>query len=112
MTNYFNKVEIQGIVGNVFAQSTTEDFKDLRLSVCTQYSYVNEAGGNIIEATWHNVITHLHKNDEVIGKIGKGKWVKVTGRLHHTQYLNNDKSIYTSYEIVASEIEVIEEQEG
>ncbi|MBO7323031.1 MAG: single-stranded DNA-binding protein [Bacteroidales bacterium] len=105
-----NRVEIRGIVG--YAHITDiGDTKIVRFSVATDYAYENRSGEHIIETTWHNVTALQRGNMPDLTKISKGMAIEVKGRLRIQRYVDAQGIDKTTYDILASEITIINDKQ-
>lgn len=98
---YINKIELQGIVGatrsNVIGTSSVQNF-----SLMTEYMFERSDKSIVCEATWHSVVAW---NSQAVNK---GDKVRVVGRLRQQKYTAADGTERVYYEVVASELKVIE----
>lgn len=98
---YINKIELQGIVGatrsNVIGTSSVQNF-----SLMTEYMFEKSDKSIVCEATWHSVVAW---NSQAVNK---GDKVRVVGRLRQQKYTAADGTERVYYEVVASELKVIE----
>ena len=100
-----NRIELRGTVGS----SLTSDINGSRMcrfSVATNYAHRGRDNEPIIETTWHRVIAW--EKDGRLVEPQKGDSVEVTGRLRANRYTGADGFEYTSYEVIASEVKVLE----
>ena len=103
-----NKIEIQGIVGNVRIQDVA-DSKVANFSVATNYAYKSKDGGIIIETTWHNVVAWEGDSIHGIDQLKKGSSVRVCGRLRNRKYLASDGSERTTCDILAGSLKILQD---
>lgn len=101
-----NKIEIQGINGNVRIQDVA-DTKVANFSVATNYAYKSKDGGIIIETTWHNVVAWEGKEIQNLDQLEKGSFVHICGRLRNRKYIASDGSGRTVCDIVAKSMELL-----
>ncbi len=105
----FNKVEIQGLLGQDADVKTFEGGRTLiNLNVATNESYKNQKGEWVTVTTWHRVSQWRTKTDEKLNAgLKKGALVLVHGKLNTRKY--TDKSGQERYltEIVAQKIELV-----
>jgi single-strand DNA-binding protein len=108
----FNKVEIQGFLGQDADVKTFEGGRTLiNLNVATSESYKNQKGEWVTTTTWHRVSQWRTKTDEKLtSALKKGALVLVHGKLNTRKY--TDKSGQERYltEIVAQKIEPVKEE--
>lgn len=99
--DYINKIELQGLVGcvrtNQVQGMTVQNF-----SLLTEYLNKLKDDSYVCESTWHQVVAW---NSQAINK---GDKVRVVGRLRQTKYTTSDGTERVYYEVVASELKVIE----
>ena len=103
-----NKIEIQGIVGNVRIQDVA-DTKVANFSVATNYAYKSKDGGIIIETTWHNVVAWEGEQIQNLDQLKKGLLVHICGRLRNRKYLASDGTERTVCDILAGSLKIIKE---
>lgn len=101
-----NKIEIQGIVGNVRIQDVA-DTKVANFSVATNYAYKSKDGGIIIETTWHNVVAWEGNEIQHLDQLKKGTLVHIRGRLRNRRYTAADGAERTVCDIVAESLEIL-----
>lgn len=98
---YINKIELQGLVScvrtNQVQGMTVQNF-----SLLTEYMNKLKDDSYVCESTWHQVIAW----DKT--QVEKGDIVKVVGRLRQQKYTAADGTERVYYEVVASELKVIE----
>ena len=106
-----NKIELRGNVGNVKLQNVGNN-EAIRFSVATNYAYKGKDGQPVIETTWHNVTAWNGKGMPDFRRIDKGSLVHVIGRLRMQKFEGSDGLERQMYEVVASRIEIEDNQEG
>lgn len=98
---YINRIELQGVVGatrsGVIGTSSVQSF-----SLMTEYMFENSDKSIVCEATWHSIVAWNSK------AVNKGDKVRVVGRLRQTKYTAADGTERVYYEVVASELKIIE----
>lgn len=100
-----NRIELRGRVGS--SQTTTVgETRVCRFSVATNYVYRGRNNEPIIETTWHRVV--LWEKDGKLTEPAKYDNVEVTGRLRAQRYTDAYGNEQCSYEVVASEVKVLE----
>lgn len=106
---FLNRATIRGIVGAVKTVSYG-DLKAANFSLATDYAYADKEGNPVFETTWFNINAFQNDNidGETIDKIQKGSWVEILGRYRARRYVRQDGSAGTTYDIVASRINVLE----
>lgn len=100
-----NKIELRGTVGT----SMTSDINGTRMcrfSVATNYAYRGHNNEPVIETTWHQVVSW--EKDGELTEPKSGDIVEVTGRLRANRYTGADGFDHTSYEVIASKVEVLQ----
>ena len=102
-----NRIEIRGTVGNVRVSFLEDNLQVIHFSVVTKYAYQSRSG-DIIEATWHNVVAWPGKSIPDFARITKGCTVYVQGRLHSDRYTSQDGQEKQFMEIIAREIRIEE----
>ena len=103
-----NKVELKGIVGNIRVQTYDEN-RMARICIATDYAYKAADGSLIIDTSWHNVVAREGRKVPCIDRIAKGTKLHVIGRIRYQKYTGVDGVDRISTEILASEINVIDE---
>ena len=105
-----NRIELKGVVGYK-RMMKVGDRNLATFSVATTYGYKDIDGGAVMETTWHlvrawggNGIT-----EETLEKIHERTPVSVTGRLRAQRYTDNEGNDRTTYEVIASKVEIMEE---
>lgn len=105
-----NKIEIRGYVGSVTLHHGSER-EMARFTVATSTAYRDREGGAVIDTTWHNVIAWEGKGMPDLDKIQKGGKIQVVGRIRNQKYVGVDGIERTSYDILASKVNIIESDE-
>ena len=105
---YLNRVELKGIVGNILVR-TYEENRMARIGLVTDYAYKAADGSLIVDTSWHNVIAWEGRKIPCIDRIAKGTKLHVIGRIRYQKYTGVDGVDRISTEILASEINVIDE---
>lgn len=99
--DYINKIELQGWVGcvrtNQVQGMTVQNF-----SLLTEYMNKLKDDSYVCESTWHQVVAW----DKA--QVEKGDTVKVVGRLRQQKYTAADGTERVYYEVIASELKIIE----
>ena len=103
-----NKVELQGTVGNVRLQEAG-DKKVIHFSLVTNRVGRNKDGENIVETCWHNVEAWEGKNIPDLARIGQGSNVPLFGRIRYTKYVGTDKIERTGTDIIASRLDMVDD---
>ena len=102
---YINRIELVGVVGRIHKQ-TFSNRTVANLSVVTEYCYTDKNGGAVVETTWHNVVA-WQNGDMPLDLIEKGTHVCVQGRLRCRKYNSENGEPRTSYEIIASGVNIL-----
>ena len=105
-----NRIEIRGNVGAVRLQ-VVGNSRVARISVATNYVYKGRDGEPVIETTWHYVSAWEGKNIPDLTTIHKGDKVYVVGRLRSQRYTAADGTERTTYDVLASKLQIIESDE-
>ena len=104
-----NKIEIRGNVGNINILRVG-DTRVAHFSVATNFAYKDRNGEPVIETTWHNVTAwEGNKGIPSLDCISKGFPVHVTGRIRTQKYVAGDGIERTSYDVIASAIEPVDD---
>ena len=103
---FINKIEIQGITGAVKV-SSVGDTRVARFSVCTETTY-NGAGGILIDCCWFNVACQSDKIT-CLDQLGKGKIVRVLGRVRIHRYTDETGAEKSCWEVLAHKLEIMED---
>lgn len=104
-----NRIELRGNIGNVRLSQNIEN-NVVNFSVATTYVYKDRNGEAVIETTWHNVTAWKLKGMPDFESLGRGMPVRVVGRMRSNRYTGSDGIERNSYDVVASSIELLEEQ--
>ncbi len=103
-----NYVRLEGNVGFAPRMTTLEnDSTVIRLSIATNDRYKNRAGEFVDEAVWHNIVIWAGKNTPDFSELQKGAHLVVEGRIRPVQYTSKAGVERQTYEILASNIEVV-----
>ena len=81
-----------------------------RFSVCTETAYNGRAGGIIVDCTWFSVSAFESANSRCLDQLGKGKVVRVLGRVRVQRYTDGNGAERSCWEIIAHEVEVKEDR--
>ena len=107
MEEQLNKVELLGTVGSIGVTKVGYG-RIARFSVATNYCYKSKDGIPVIETTWHTcVVSEGSKVD--LDKIQKGSQVRLSGRLRAQRYIDQNGHERQSFEVVVSELTVLED---
>lgn len=105
-----NRVELRGTVGTVKTQTLSGN-KMTRFSLATSRAYKDKEGKAVIDTTWHSVVVWASDRIPDLDKIKIGSKVYASGRIQTRKYTDNDNVERTSYEVVASKVTVIDNNE-
>ena len=100
---YINKIELQGFVGTV-KRITVGESCNTRFSLCTQTMGQTSQGDTLIENTWF--ICSIWDASQA-NLIEKGSVVHCIGRLKQNSYLDNSGIERTTYEVICSNLSVL-----
>lgn len=103
-----NKVELRGVLGTIRLQNVGES-SFATMMVATNYCFKDGDGCPVIETTWHMVTAWEGKGCQDLSLLKKGDKIHVTGRLRCRRYLDSAGIDRYQTDIVASELERIEE---
>lgn len=104
-----NRVELIGYLGTVKIFSVG-DTKLARFSLATNAAFSDRQGNLRIETTWHNVSAWQSDRCRDLEQLAKGDRIHVIGRLRNNRYTSADGAERVIQEIVARQIEVLNEQ--
>lgn len=105
---YINRIELQGEIGAI-RLNNMYDKQVASFSLATEYLYKNHLGDVACEVTWHQICAWEGKDICNLSLLGKGSKVRVVGRIRAMKYTNAEGYEKTFYEVVASELSVIED---
>lgn len=106
-----NYVRLEGNVGFDPRINSLENGQSvMRLSIATDESYRNRAGELVQETVWHSVCAWQSKYLPDFTRIKKGTGLVIIGRIKPVQYTTSAGVEKSTYEIVASEIQIISEK--
>ena len=101
-----NRIEIRGIIGSVYVKDFA-NAKVANFSVATEHCYTAQDGCAVIETTWHRVVAWEGNPIKDLSQLKKGSGVHVIGRLRMQKYMGSDGNEKSTYEILASKVEII-----
>lgn len=111
LMEHINRIELQGRVGtirtNIVGDNTVANF-----SLVTEYLYKTRDGGAANETTWHQVTAWEGREMPDLRNITKGNILNVTGRLRTFKYTNAEGVEKQLYEVIASRIRILSEEEA
>lgn len=105
-----NRVELRGNVGSVRTQSSGGK-KVSRITLATNHAYKDKNGNPVIETTWHNVVAWEGKGICDLDSLERGCGLYACGRIHCQKFVGQDEVERTSYEILASKLVRIDNDE-
>lgn len=105
---FLNKVEIRGVVGQVHITKVA-DTETAQFSVITEDVSRSKDGCAVVICTWFSVRVWKGPGIVDLQRIEKGSHVHVIGRFRCQRYVGTDNCEKTSYVIVASTVEIVEE---
>lgn len=106
---FINRIELAGVVGTSSIKMVG-DSKVCRFSLATEYSYRGHDGGIIIDCTWFNICVFDGKGIKCdLNQIVRGSKVHIIGRFRCSKYTDAQGNDRSCYEVLASEVEIIEE---
>lgn len=109
-----NRIEIQGALGRI-GTTKVSDKLHADFAVATNYAYKDMGGNAVIETTWHRISAFEGEKisaetlNEMQEKINKHDfvYVRVVGRLRQRRHTDANGNDCSTYEIIASEVEII-----
>ena len=108
--DHINRIELQGMVGSVCANEYNGT-KVANFTLATEVLYKTRDGA-VSETTWHNIVVWESKENPDVHKIAKGMPVNVVGRLRTSKVTNIDGVEKTYYEVLASRVRLLKEDEA
>ena len=102
---FINRIELVGVVGMIRKQ-TFSGRMVAKFSLVTEHSFKGKEGSTVIETTWHNVVA-WQNGDMPLDLIERGSQVCVQGRLRCRRYTSDSGEPRTSYEVVASNVNLL-----
>ena len=103
---FINRIELAGVVGRIQRQTVSSQTM-ANFSLVTEYGFKDKSSCSVIETTWHNVVAWESKNIPNLDGIERGSHVRVIGRLRARRYTDSSGESRTLYEVVASGVEVL-----
>lgn len=107
--DHINRIELKGRVGTV-RSNTHNDNKVANFTLVTEFLYKTRTGEVLSETTWFNVVAWEGKDITDIERITKGAAVHLAGRIRTTKYTNADGVEKQFYEVLASRLRIVEEE--
>ena len=108
--DHINRIELKGRVGTV-RSNTFNDNRVINFSLVTDFLYRTRSGEPISEATWFNIVAWEGRDIKELEKVEKGASVHLTGRLRTTKYTNSEGVEKQFYEVLATKLRVIDEED-
>lgn len=108
--DHINRIELQGRVGTVRTNIIGENMV-ANFSMVTEHLYKTRDGGAVNETTWHQITAWEGRDMPDLTAISKGTPLHVTGRLRTFRYTNAEGVEKQLYEVVASRIRILTEEE-
>ena len=103
---FINRIEVAGVVGRIQRQTVSSQIM-ANFSLVTEYGFKDKSSCSVIETTWHNVVACESENIPSLEGIERGSHVRVIGRLRARRYTDSSGESRTLYEVVASGLEVL-----
>jgi single-strand DNA-binding protein len=107
---YINKVELKGRVGTV-RSNVVNGSRVANFSLVTDMLYKTKDGTPVSEATWFNIAAWEGKEVQMLDLIEKGSVVHVWGRLRSSRFEGQDGTEKQYYELLATKLRVMKEDE-
>ncbi len=107
---FFNKTEIQGIVGRTDMR-TINDKQLCSFSVVVETPSHDRYGNAVVDVTWFNV-TAIDKIEGIqnLDSIQKGTKIHIIGRFRSRKYVDSEGSERTCYDVLAHQGNIITEK--
>ena len=109
--DYINRIELQGRVGTV-RTNTVNGSMVANFSLATELLYKNRDGSGVSETTWHNIAAWNSKDMPDLSRIVVGASLNIIGRMRATKYTAADGTDKHFYEVIASKIRIITDEEA
>ena len=106
-----NQVTLIGYAGAAPDHREVNGIPVARFSLATSENWKNDAGEWQSKTQWHNVVVWRKLADVIAAKIQKGTRVYVLGKVEYREYEKDGVKRYIT-DIVASEVKILEKQEG
>lgn len=78
----------------------------VRFSLATNNKYKNQAGEQVDETTWHNIVIWGKLGDVALKYVTKGKLLYLSGRISNRKYEKDGVTRYTS-EIIVEKLKLL-----
>ena len=102
---FFNSVELRGIVGNSTI-NTVGGKRLARFSLVTEYGHRDKDGTCIIDTAWHQCTAWEDEKGGDVSLIRKGTIVHLKGRIRTYRFTNYDGTERNGYEIFVNKYEI------
>lgn len=103
---FINKIELQGIVGNVTV-NTVQASNVARFSLLVEETYKSADGTPVIQSNWFNCVAWQNENIKDLSKIKKEAVVHLSGRVRMQTYFDASGANRHVWEVVCQELEVL-----
>ena len=107
---HINRIELQGRIGTIRTSIIGESMV-ANFSLVTEFLYKSRDGGAPNETTWHQVCAWENRDMPDLSRLTKGMAVNVTGRMRSVKYTNAEGIEKQLYEVAASKIRILTEEE-
>jgi len=104
-TEFLNRVELRGRVGNEPRVTSVGDAQVARFPLATNEAFRGKNGELREETTWHNISAWAGRNIMDFKNIHKGTFVSLVGRIRNTRFMGNDGNERFIVEVVAGRLE-------
>ena len=101
-----NRVELQGVVGNVRIERVA-GIKMACFTLATDYSWSGKSGAVIIETTWHELVAFSDRSSVHFEEIKQGAHLHITGRLRRQVYVNQSGESMAKMEVLVESLEAV-----
>jgi single-strand DNA-binding protein len=102
---HINRIELQGIVGNV-RTNEHNGMKVANFSLVTELLYKTREGA-AAETQWHNVVAWEGKDMPDVHSICKGMPLHVIGRVRTTRFTGIDGTDKFYHEVLANKVRIV-----
>lgn len=103
-----NRVELRGRVGQDPKIFNVGNTQVARFSLATSEIFHDMKGELKEETTWHNIAAWAGKNVEDLGKIRKGAFISLVGRIRNNKYTSTEGENRQFSEIVVVRLNVLD----
>lgn len=108
---YLNRIELTGYIGSVNVREVGES-KVAHFQVCTCYKWWQKYDKHwVIETDWHSVKAWEGQKGIDFKAIEKGKAIHLVGRLKMNRYVDCENEEHISYEVIASKVEEVKDEQ-